>query len=78
MIARLGGDEFGVLLWNLPEADALAKAAVLESAIDKAACEYRGRRMPLCVSIGVTVLGAEDEAAKVLERADLAFYARKH
>ena len=36
------------------------------------------RRMPLGVSIGVTVLGAEDEAAKVLERADRAMYARKH
>ncbi len=34
--------------------------------------------MPLGVSIGVTVLGAEDEAAKVLERADEAMYARKH
>jgi diguanylate cyclase (GGDEF)-like protein len=78
MIARLGGDEFGVLLWNLPEADALAKAAALESAIDNAVCEYRGRRMPLGASIGVTLLGAEDEAAKVLERADEAMYARKH
>ena len=78
MIARLGGDEFGILLWNLPEADALAKAAALESAIDKAVCEYRGRRMQLGASIGVTVLGAEDEAAKVLERADEAMYARKH
>jgi diguanylate cyclase (GGDEF)-like protein len=78
MIGRLGGDEFGILLWNLPEEDALAKAVVLESAIDKAACEYRGRRMPLGVSIGVTLLGAEDEAAKVLERADRAMYARKH
>jgi diguanylate cyclase (GGDEF)-like protein len=78
MIARLGGDEFGLLLWNLPEADALAKAAALESAIDEAFCEYRGRRMPLGVSIGVTVLGADDEAARVLERADRAMYARKH
>jgi diguanylate cyclase (GGDEF)-like protein len=77
MLARLGGDEFGILLWNLPQADALAKAAALESAIDKAVCEYRGRRMPLGASIGVTVLGAEDEAARVLERADEAMYARK-
>jgi diguanylate cyclase (GGDEF)-like protein len=78
MIARLGGDEFGILLWNLPEADALAKAAALECAIDEAFCEYRGRRMRLGVSIGVTVFGADDEAAKVLERADRAMYARKH
>ena len=77
MIGRLGGDEFGVLLWNLAEVDALAKARALERAIDKAACDYRGRRIPLGVSIGVTLLGADDEAAKVLERADHAMYARK-
>lgn len=77
MIGRLGGDEFGILLWNLVEADALAKARALEQTIDAAACEYRGRRIPLGVSIGVTLLGADDEAAKVLERADRAMYARK-
>jgi diguanylate cyclase (GGDEF)-like protein len=77
MIARLGGDEFGVLLWNLAEADARAKAAALESVIDDAVCEYRGRRVRLGVSIGVTELGSEDDAGKVLERADQAMYARK-
>jgi diguanylate cyclase (GGDEF)-like protein len=77
MIGRLGGDEFGVLLWNLGEAEARAKAAALESAIDEAICEYRGRRIRLGVSIGVTELGGEDDAASILERADRAMYARK-
>jgi len=77
MIGRLGGDEFGILLWNLAEAEALAKARSLEQAVDGTACEYRGRRIPLGVSIGVTPLGADDEAAKVLERADHAMYAHK-
>ena len=54
MLGRLGGDEFGVLLWNLGEADALAKAAALERAVEATVCEYRGRRLPLGVSIGVT------------------------
>ena len=77
MLGRLGGDEFGILLWNLGERDALAKAAALERAVDRAPCEYRGRRMSPGVSVGVTVLGADDEASKVLERADQAMYARK-
>lgn len=77
MLGRLGGDEFGILLWNLGEDDALAKAAALERAVDGAACEYRGRRMSAGASVGVTVLTADDEAAKVLERADQAMYARK-
>jgi diguanylate cyclase (GGDEF)-like protein len=78
MIGRLGGDEFGILLWNLAETEALAKAAALESVIDEAVCEYRGRRIRLGVSIGVTELGSEDEAGNILERADRAMYARKH
>ena len=77
MIGRLGGDEFGILLWNLADADALAKAIALEDVIDKAICEYRGRRIRLGVSVGVTELDGEDEAPKVLERADQAMYARK-
>lgn len=77
MIGRLGGDEFGILLWNLAEADALAKAAALEHAIDQSDCEYRGRRVRLGASIGVTVLASEDDAATVLERADRAMYVRK-
>lgn len=77
VLARLGGDEFGILLWNLAEADALAKAVALEQAVDNTVCEYRGRRIRLGVSVGVTLLKAEDEAAKVLERADQAMYARK-
>lgn len=77
VFGRLGGDEFGIILWNLGEGPALAKAAALERAIDGAVCEYRGRRIPLGVSVGVAILDAEDEAATVLERADRAMYARK-
>ena len=35
VVGRLGGDEFALLLWNLSETDARAKAAVLEQAIDR-------------------------------------------
>src|SRR5262249_5109881 len=34
VVGRLGGDEFGLLLWNLTETDARAKAAALEADID--------------------------------------------
>jgi diguanylate cyclase (GGDEF)-like protein len=77
MLARLGGDEFGILLWNLGESDARAKALALECAVEAGRCEYRGRRIKLAVSIGVTRLDADDEAAAVLERADRGMYARK-
>ncbi len=77
MLGRLGGDEFGVLLWNLGEHDAQVKAAALERVVDATVCGYRGRRISPGISVGVTVLGADDEAASVLARADQAMYARK-
>src|SRR3981081_4287100 len=35
VMGRLGGDEFALLLWNLSETDARAKAASLEQAVDR-------------------------------------------
>src|ERR1700675_55190 len=43
VIGRLGGDEFALLLWNLSEADAKAKAAALEETIDRLTFVFRGR-----------------------------------
>ena len=76
-VARLGGDEFGLILWNLGEGDATSKAWALEAAISEAAIDWHGE--PLCVgaSIGFVMMGAADELADVLARADHAMYARK-
>src|SRR3954452_13428556 len=43
VIGRLGGDEFALLLWNLSETDARAKAASLEHAIDGLCFTFGGR-----------------------------------
>jgi diguanylate cyclase (GGDEF)-like protein len=77
VVGRLGGDEFGVLLWNLDETDALAKAAVLENAIDQLTFAFRGRSIVAGASAGVAMLGADSDPASVLEAADRAMYARK-
>ena len=45
VIGRLGGDEFALLLWNLSETDAKAKAAALEQAIDQLTFVFRGRNI---------------------------------
>src|SRR5262249_16746353 len=43
IVGRLGGDEFALLLWNLSETDAKAKAAALEAMIDQLTFQFRGR-----------------------------------
>src|SRR5215831_358296 len=45
VVARWGGDEFALLLWNLTETDARAKAAALEAAIDRLAFTFRDRHV---------------------------------
>jgi diguanylate cyclase (GGDEF)-like protein len=77
VVGRLGGDEFGLLLWNLTQADALAKAAALEDAIDRLTFVFKGRPVVAGASAGITLIGAADDVASVMEAADRAMYARK-
>lgn len=77
VVGRLGGDEFGVLLWNLTQADALAKAIALEDAIDRLTFVFKGHSVVAGASAGVALIGAGDEAVSAMEEADRAMYARK-
>jgi diguanylate cyclase (GGDEF)-like protein len=77
VIGRLGGDEFALLLWNLSETDARAKAASLEQAVDRLSFTFRGRAVAAGASAGVAILGPHAEAGRALEEADSAMYLRK-
>jgi diguanylate cyclase (GGDEF)-like protein len=77
VIGRLGGDEFALLLWNLSETDARAKAATLEETIDQLTFVFRGHTVKAGVSAGVAILDSQAEAGKALEQADCAMYVRK-
>jgi diguanylate cyclase (GGDEF)-like protein len=77
MIGRLGGDEFALLLWNLSESDARAKAVMLEQAIDRLTFSFGGRTVTAGASAGIAILGPHAEAGKALEQADRAMYVRK-
>jgi diguanylate cyclase (GGDEF)-like protein len=76
-IARLGGDEFALILWNMSEIDAKAKAASLEQAIDGLSFTFRGRAVRAGASAGVAILDPHTEARRALEQADSAMYVRK-
>src|ERR1700677_2384699 len=77
VIGRLGGDEFALLLWNLSETDAHAKAAALEHAIVRLAFVSGVRTIAAGESAGVATLGSHAEAGRALEQADSAMYVRK-
>jgi diguanylate cyclase (GGDEF)-like protein len=77
VIGRLGGDEFALLLWNLTETDAHAKAAALEQAVDRLSFVFRGRTVTTGASAGVALLGPHSVAERALEEADCAMYVRK-
>jgi diguanylate cyclase (GGDEF)-like protein len=63
-VARLGGDEFAVLLHNMTERGAIARAAALEGAI----------AATIPVSTGVAMLLPGEKAAVALARADGSMY----
>jgi diguanylate cyclase (GGDEF)-like protein len=77
VVGRLGGDEFALLLWNLSETDARAKAAALERAIDGLSFTFRGSMVTAGASAGTAILGPHAEAGRALEQADSAMYVRK-
>jgi diguanylate cyclase (GGDEF)-like protein len=77
IVGRLGGDEFALLLWNLNETEARAKAAALEQAIDRLAFVFGGSTVSTGASAGVAMLDTRAETGKALEAADGAMYLRK-
>jgi len=77
LVARLGGDEFGVLLWNVSEIQAAAKARALETAVAGTLVMHAGVPLSVGASAGFAMLGPGDEPADIISRADLAMYARK-
>lgn len=77
IVARFGGDEFAILLWNLSEDSARAKAAALENLIAALDIVGPGQSIAIGASAGVTMLGEVDQPADVMARADANMYARK-
>jgi diguanylate cyclase (GGDEF)-like protein len=76
-VARIGGDEFVVLLWNLDETHAAAKAAALEQAVAATLTGWNGTTLSVAASAGYAPIAPHDEPADVLGRADQAMYRRK-
>jgi len=77
VVARIGGDEFAVLLWNISEPDAWAKAAALEAAAYVTPIVWGRSTLAVGAAAGVAFCSPTDTAAELLARADADMYARK-
>ncbi|MGD9810575.1 MAG: GGDEF domain-containing protein [Sphingobium sp.] len=75
--ARIGGDEFAVILEEVDNAQAEAKAAELDAVLRETRCAYGDTDLPLSASIGLTMLHPNDTDDALIERADADMYARK-
>ena len=77
IVARIGGDEFGVLLEGADSATAEAVAERLRLACRRP-FEIAGRTLHVSASVGIAVFPEDgDDAASLLQHADIAMYAAK-
>lgn len=75
---RLGGEEFGVLLQNTPADGALQLAERIRTRIAAFACDHKGQRFSITVSIGLATLNNQSDYESLYAAADRALYIAKH
>ncbi len=75
--ARIGGDEFAIILEEVDEEQALAKADQLSEVLHSTPCLFGEMTLPVSAAIGFTMLNANDTEDSLIERADAHMYSRK-
>lgn len=76
-IARFGGEEFVLLLPSTAPEAGLQVLEALRSGIDVCPFHFKGERVQITVSAGMSTFAAGDTPEQVFERADLALYRAK-
>lgn len=76
-LARLGGDEFVVLLQNVEKDLARDIAERLRSAVEAMWFEHEGIVYTVTISVGIAMLGADDDPKTLVAHADTAMYSAK-
>jgi diguanylate cyclase (GGDEF)-like protein len=77
LFGRLGGEEFVVVLPGADEIAARSSAERLRHTVEQTELRALHHTVPLCISIGISVLVAGDDFASLLRRADQAMYDAK-
>ncbi len=76
-IARFGGEEFVLLLPQTSPAAAAQVAEVLRAAIEACPFHFKGERVVITTSIGLSTFRSGERGDQVLKRADAALYRAK-
>jgi diguanylate cyclase len=76
-IARFGGEEFAVLIPATPMAGGLQLLETLRSGIAECPFHFRGERVTITLSAGISAFADTERSEQVFERADQALYRAK-
>lgn len=74
---RFGGEEFIILLPNNKLSGAMKLAERLRQAIENYNFEFKGQKIKITVSIGITSVGINDSFESLIQRVDEALYEAK-
>ena len=78
MLFRWGGDEFLVLMFNLPQSDALSRMQKLNGILAENCSRWTSVPITVTVSYGVAGFKSLTELGEAIEAADKAMYAQRH
>ncbi|MCW2268829.1 sensor domain-containing diguanylate cyclase [Pseudomonas sp. JUb96] len=77
-IARFGGEEFVMLIPQTTLAAGCQLAEILRAAIEACPFHFKGERVTITLSIGISAFRSGERSDIVLQRADEALYRAKH
>ncbi len=77
-VARFGGEEFVLLLPETSLENSTVATEHLRKAVEATEFHFRGKRVPITISCGVSEFNQGDSPERVFERADKALYEAKN
>lgn len=77
LVARYGGEEFVVLLPESKKEAAMLAAEKIRKLVEACPFHFRGERVQITISCGISEFKAGDDPVQVFERADKALYRAK-
>jgi diguanylate cyclase len=77
-VARFGGEEFVLLLPETSVDNATVATEHLRKAVEATEFHFRGKRVPITISCGMSEFATGDTPERVFERADKALYESKN